>query len=257
MRPGGVIDLPAPNPTEPALVLLPGFGEGRRCFEPLARTLNEATGRRTVFVASPRWGASCKPSPPHLRPLVRLANHATRRLEALDISRATGIFHSMSGITGLMAAQQQPGLFERIVLVCAAGHLPQDRFWRLVGSVGRKSIRCLIDSWRDPDAEVRRANRIGLLEGGLYLGANPWRGLSEARAVARTNTRSLIETVQRQGTEVWVVLAGGDVVYRVDPVQKALSFMRPERIIVVPDRPHDLQLRPMELAKLLVDHKLI
>jgi hypothetical protein len=99
-----VIDLaalPDPDPHPHPLIVTPGWGEGRRVFGPLIRALNEQTHRRTVFIGSPRWGDNDKgeSEPSYPRPLWRLARNIATCMGELELSEATGIAHSASGVS--------------------------------------------------------------------------------------------------------------------------------------------------------------
>ncbi len=256
VRSDGVVDLSG-GQTRNLIVMVPGLGESGFGFEPLMHELAAETGRGILLIDSPRWGGERDPSGLYPLPLQRLANNIATRLQARGVSGATGIFHSMGGMTGLMAAHEHPELFERVVIVCGAGFVPEEQFMRLMRAVSRKSLQSMVSCLRHASQNVRWATLRGLIDGAVYIGANPWRAITEGRAVAQySETGQLMQRVEEKGVEVYVVLARDDVLFALETVQQALAHLPRERLIVV-DGVHDLQYDVEALVTALQKHNLI
>lgn len=106
----------------PAVLILHGWGASIEAVAPIARCMR-AIGFRTVSMDFPGFGKSDAPKEPWgVRQYADVTREFMRRLqlEGCDV-----ICHSFGGRVVIMLASEEPALFNRLVLVDAAGVRPK------------------------------------------------------------------------------------------------------------------------------------
>ena len=174
-------------PGAPVVVLLHGIGSGSPSWLPCAREL--AATHRVVAWDAPGYGGST-PLPQAAPCAEAYAARLTAALQALGLTRALLVGHSLGALVAAACARAEPARFAAVLLLCPAGGY---------GAPGQEAER-----------ERVRQERLGTLERLGVAGLAASRGpkllrpgaSAEARDWAQWNMAQLREAGYRQAVEL-------------------------------------------------------
>jgi len=149
--------IPLPHRTrgkgEPPLVLIHGFGSDHQGWSGIAGPLSRL--RRTIAFDLPgHGGAMAWTPPPHAAAGARAVIDS---LDAMGISRAVFIGHSLGGAVSALVGLKRPDLVERLILLAPGGFGPEMNaglLRRYAGARDEESLRAVLPGFFAPDAVV-------------------------------------------------------------------------------------------------------
>ena len=226
-------------------VLVGGFCSSPAGYEPLRAEMEQACGSPVVFVGSNRWrNIWFKRNRQYPRAMYRQALYVAQVLQAQGITRARLFGHSMGGMVSLIVADAFPELVEDVVLLNSAG-IHVGGVIELGRRFKRKAKGDLHDAKHHPDEEIRAIVKECVDGAWVYL-RNIVRSIAEGIILSRyTALTTLHPKLSSRNIPVFVAYGTRDTVYLEAKVLAVVGpLLQPDRIIELPDLPHDVQYHP-------------
>lgn len=230
-------------PSQNSIVLSPGFGSTQALgtMTPLVEGLVKR-GHRVRYIPSLRTPATIAVTLHGRYPvaLARQAQHIIQVMTTEQLSGSIGMGHSFGCLPIIVAALEQPWLFDQLILLCPAG-LRNMRF-------GELAMRFLLKSAQDckrvfsDEAERRLLARQGLVGASDYFG-NPYSaGLAFREALVAAKSYDLIPEVEALGKPVIVLYAENDTFFPRQKTEEALERHPSFQKVLLKGASHDAHL---------------
>lgn len=206
-----------PHTPEIPLLVAGGWSEGFWSLKDAAEVIFEGSdsipARRALVVEHPRFGKADDNPTEYADVVYHKSDTLLSVLEdakkVKDFEKVNVVAHSEGAINSIVAALQEPELFNNIVLAMPAGMIGKDSVLKLAARFTPKVLRSLTKDTFD-----NTSTGIAINAGGsAYIGKNPVKATQEVIAMANTTIDEAIESLREKGVKVAILQSNADTVF--------------------------------------------